>query len=128
MDAVALIQVATPGNLVEEEREQGHALLSRDRRIDGVEFRGIPRAQVGQSLHLDEQYGRVGAFRLYPVERRLEVRAQGGRGDSAETVVRPGLDDEHIERPAEKPIQPVEETRRRFATHAGVDYLKWKAR
>ena len=112
MDAVRLIQLASPGDAVEQKRQQRHALLLRDRRIHAREIPPRTSARGSAALPSGRAAMRAsGRFALIAIERRLEVRAQRRRRNAAQPVVRAGLEHHHVERCRAAASRAIEQAR-----------------
>jgi len=128
MNTVRLVQIPLAGDSAQEKREQRDMFLRRDGGIHAVKLGRVLRAEVRQRFHLHEGDRCVGALGFDPVERRLEIRAEGGNGNASQTVVRACLYHQHAKPSAQQPRQTIDQSRRRLATHAGVHDFERQSR
>ena len=124
MNPVALVQALHSCNTLQQKRDERGAVLLRHGAEDVAEGGGVARAKVGRRLHADDDERGRGILRCSAIQDGVEVAAQCGGVDAAEPVVGSRLDDEHIHRPLQQPVDSLARARGRFPAHTGVHHRK----
>ena len=108
MDAVALVQIAVPGDVLQQKRNEEDALLQRDVAERLAERRGILLTVVRRRLHPGEDHDDAAV--LGALDDAREVLLHLGDRQPAQPVVRPEGDDQDADLTLERPVQPSEAT------------------
>ena len=121
MDAVILIEIGIAGDAFKEE---GHELdtarpCSLGKQV--VKRLRIPGTHVWQSFHLHEKYPGSRLRGTNSCENCLDVLAQRLQVEPPQAIVGAGLEEYHIRRRAQHPVDSSKRTGRGLATDAGID-------
>ncbi len=127
MNPVALIQALHSSNALQQKRDERRPMLLRHTAEDIAERGSVTHAEIGRRLHADDDEGGRGILRFGAIEDGVEVGAERGRIDAAQPVVGPGLDDEHIHRTLQQPVDPLAGACGRLPAHARVHHRERKA-
>lgn len=106
VDAVGLVELHVAGDAVEKERIERHAILLRQRRIDGVEALLVGRPHVRRRQHSGEQHRDAAC--LQPRQRVVERLLGDRRIEPAQRVIGAELEDHALRAVGDRPVEAGE--------------------